>query len=275
MRALPLASAKLPVLGTLAFGAQRSPTHVHRGIDLPRQEGTAVFAAADGVVEHASAVWEQGFSGYGGHVVLRHPDGTRTLYAHLSSVAVQPGSLVLAGERIGAVGKTAFTHDDHTALLTSGPHLHFEVSPRAYPQQSEADRLDPVEWLAGAVEPAIAAALAAASRATAVDPLLVRAVAWVASKWNPATPGGLFAIAHPRSAELVPATTEAAATLARQLRRYASLQQALAAFYELGLTVDSTATQWVADVVARYALEQREGASPPLVQRRAADGARS
>jgi murein DD-endopeptidase MepM/ murein hydrolase activator NlpD len=106
-----------------------------------------VFAVEDGQVEHASAAWAPGFSGYGGHVVIRHAGGERTLYAHLSAVSVQAGDHVPAGARIGAVGRTAFTREDHSALLQSGPHLHFEVSATPYPQPSEAPRLDPVAWL--------------------------------------------------------------------------------------------------------------------------------
>ena len=148
MEKKPPVTGELRARGNLSFDAQRSPTHRHRGIDLPRAEGTAVTAAAPGVVTHASAQWEQGFSGYGAHVVVKQDDGTHALYAHLSSVDVEPGERVQAGELLGAVGRTAYTAADHSALLSSGPHLHWEVSPRAYPQPSESARLDPLAWLA-------------------------------------------------------------------------------------------------------------------------------
>ena len=150
MKSEPLQSTTFPRTGNLAFGARRSATHVHQGIDLPRPEGTPVFAVADGVVEHASDVWAPGFNGYGAHVVIAHQDGTRALYAHLQRTTVPKGRHVLAGELIGHVGRTTFTKDDPTRE-SGGPHLHLEISPRPYPQPSEAPRLDPVAWLAGAV----------------------------------------------------------------------------------------------------------------------------
>jgi murein DD-endopeptidase MepM/ murein hydrolase activator NlpD len=55
---------------------------------------------------------------YGNHVIIRHPDGTRTLYAHLSGIAVKPGQKVGGGQHIGRVGSTG---------KSSGPHLHFEI----------------------------------------------------------------------------------------------------------------------------------------------------
>ena len=68
------------------------------------------------------------------------------LYAHLDRAQVVPGQRIGAGAQIGTVGRTCFRRDDPSALC-SGSHLHFEVSPRAYPQDSEAPRLDPVAYL--------------------------------------------------------------------------------------------------------------------------------
>ena len=146
---IPVAAAVLPTSGIRSYLYKRSDTHRHRGIDLPAPIGTPVFAAADGVVEHATHEWQSGFSGYGRVIVLKHgTDGPWTLYAHLDSVSVEPGELVREGQPIGAVGVTKFTREDPTALFaTSAAHLHFEVAPKPYPMKSEADRLDPVAWL--------------------------------------------------------------------------------------------------------------------------------
>jgi murein DD-endopeptidase MepM/ murein hydrolase activator NlpD len=148
---LPILGVVPPTRGILSYLYKRSDDHAHRGIDLPAPKGTPVRAARTGVVEQASSVWKQGFSGYGKHVVVRHPNDVRTLYAHLDSVVVKPGQAVQEGERIGAVGFTAFTQvGGYTDNIKSGgAHLHFEVAPRPYPMPSEASRIDPVSWLTG------------------------------------------------------------------------------------------------------------------------------
>jgi Peptidase family M23 len=165
----PVPGARVPSSSKLQWGNQRSPTHTHNGLDIPAPEGTPVVAARAGRVEQASAQWQQGFSGYGGHVVIASgPE--RDLYAHLAAVAVAPGQVVQAGERIGSVGRTAFTAADRTALLKSGPHLHFERSPRAYPQASELPRLDPLPILGGPMRSlADLSALFVGLRAAVVD----------------------------------------------------------------------------------------------------------
>lgn len=146
---LPIANARLPTAGKGAYLYQRSATHRHRGIDLQAPKGTPVVAPAPGIVEHANRVWRQGFTGYGRNVVLLHADGTRTLHGHLDRVDVEHGELVEEGAQLGTVGTSAFTKAGGYVDERLGPHLHFEVSPRAYPQQSEAPRLDPVAWLRG------------------------------------------------------------------------------------------------------------------------------
>ncbi|MGA5869248.1 peptidoglycan DD-metalloendopeptidase family protein [Streptomyces cinereoruber] len=85
----------------------------HTGTDFPAPTGTAVRAAANGIVQSA-------LSGgpYGNHITLNHGGGLTSLYAHLSSMAVRPGQRVPQGMRIGAVGATG---------NTTGPHLHFEA----------------------------------------------------------------------------------------------------------------------------------------------------
>ena len=86
----------------------------HAGLDLPAPTGTAVEAAAAGLV--VSAGWALG--GWGYQVTIDHGGGVRTLYAHLSRVSVSVGTRVSAAAIIGRVGSTGHS---------SGPHLHLEL----------------------------------------------------------------------------------------------------------------------------------------------------
>ncbi|MGW4028257.1 peptidoglycan DD-metalloendopeptidase family protein [Streptomyces sp. NPDC004838] len=85
----------------------------HTGTDFPAAIGTAVRAAAAGVVQSARSGGP-----YGNHLLLQHGGGLSSLYAHLSSMGVRTGQTVTRGMRIGAVGNTG---------NTTGPHLHFEA----------------------------------------------------------------------------------------------------------------------------------------------------
>jgi peptidoglycan hydrolase-like protein with peptidoglycan-binding domain len=86
----------------------------HTGIDYPAPSGAPVSAAGRGRVTFAG--WDTG--GYGNLVVIAHPLGVRSMYAHLSSIAVGRGQWVVAGTRVGRVGSTG---------ISSGPHLHLEL----------------------------------------------------------------------------------------------------------------------------------------------------
>jgi murein DD-endopeptidase MepM/ murein hydrolase activator NlpD len=86
----------------------------HSGLDIAAPEGTPVVAADDGEV--LKAYWNA--DGYGGLVVVGHPSGYETWYAHLDRFDVDKGALVKRGQEIGLMGSTGFS---------TGPHLHFEV----------------------------------------------------------------------------------------------------------------------------------------------------
>ncbi len=132
-------------LGTVAsaFGQRRDPlTGVlsqHTGVDLAAPLGTPIPAAKDGVVISAGAR-----GGYGNAIEVAHTDGTSTLYAHASDVAVTPGTHVAAGEIVGWVGQTG---------RTTGPHLHLEVRKAGQPIDPgvalKAYRLRAEEWGGG------------------------------------------------------------------------------------------------------------------------------
>lgn len=132
--------------GPQLFGDQRTDTHVHRGVDIGAPRGSAVFAAQSGTV---AAAWPNGrVSGYGNTVVLQHPDGTQTLYAHLDGFApgITAGARVARGQRIGTVGVTQLPRPP----MVSAPHLHFEAHRRhtlAIREDNPA-RFEPLAYLA-------------------------------------------------------------------------------------------------------------------------------
>jgi LysM repeat protein len=91
--------------------------HGYNGIDLSGVSvGTVVVAALGGEVIVAKGSGWNG--GYGAYVVVKHANGTQTLYAHLSSVSVSSGQSVKQGQKIGGMGNSG---------RSTGPHLHFEV----------------------------------------------------------------------------------------------------------------------------------------------------
>lgn len=90
--------------------------HGYNGVDLGASIGTPVRAAAGGTVIVSKAGGWNG--GYGNYIVIDHPNGTQTLYAHLSKNVAWSGQDVVAGQVIGNVGNTG---------RSTGSHLHFEV----------------------------------------------------------------------------------------------------------------------------------------------------
>lgn len=110
----------IPVNGrvTYGFGYRVHPIYkrrlFHQGIDIAAPTGTPIRAAAAGKVVRAGPCGT-----YGNIVELDHGGGASTLYAHCSRVLVKAGDRVRAGQKIADVGSTG---------LSTGPHLHFEVS---------------------------------------------------------------------------------------------------------------------------------------------------
>lgn len=103
---------KWPVAG----GKRSQGLHGHNGIDIAAPSGTAVLAAAPGTVILSKSSGYNG--GYGQYIVVKHSNGTQTLYAHLSANNVSSGESVDRGDVIGAVGSTG---------KSTGNHLHIEV----------------------------------------------------------------------------------------------------------------------------------------------------
>ena len=112
-RRSPLRLAR-PISAGIGDGFGPRDNKFHPGLDFPAPFGTAVFAARSGRVTWAG--WWAG--GYGNLVSVALGSGVRTMYAHLSSIAVRRGQRVATGTLLGRVGSTG---------LSTGPHLHFEL----------------------------------------------------------------------------------------------------------------------------------------------------
>lgn len=110
---------QFPVNGRMSsdFGNRDHPidrkVKFHAGLDLAVPRGTGVEASADGEVSFAG--WS---GGYGNLLVIKHPDGRETRYAHLDKVMVQVGDKVMGGQQVALSGSTG---------KSTGPHLHFEI----------------------------------------------------------------------------------------------------------------------------------------------------
>ncbi|MEJ5943764.1 M23 family metallopeptidase [Pseudokineococcus basanitobsidens] len=123
LSALPAQAAtgamQVPATGrvTAAVGGHcSSPGDGHGGVDIAARTGTPVYAADDGVVSLAGT--RRGSESYGIFVRVHHASGYRTIYAHLSRLAVKPNQKVTKGQVVGYVGNTGRSY---------GAHLHFEV----------------------------------------------------------------------------------------------------------------------------------------------------
>lgn len=101
------------------FGRRKHPvlgyTKQHLGTDFAAPTGTPILAAGNGIIERSSR-----YGSYGNYVRIRHANGYKTAYAHMSRYGrgVKQGRRVKQGQIIGYVGATG---------RVTGAHLHYEV----------------------------------------------------------------------------------------------------------------------------------------------------
>ncbi|GAB4362120.1 MAG: M23 family metallopeptidase [Oricola sp.] len=130
IRAFPIANPAPGYSISSGFGNRRDPilgkSAFHAGIDLALTTGTPVHATAAGTVVRAGRA-----GGYGNMVEIRHANGLKTRYAHLSRIYVHKGQNVAAGDVIAASGSTG---------RSTGPHLHYEV-------REGSKAVNPMTWL--------------------------------------------------------------------------------------------------------------------------------
>ena len=98
------------------------------GINIDVPEGSSVKAAENGTVIYVGS----GVEGYGNLILVRHPNGYVSAYAHLKDMSVAKGAVVNRGDSLGTVGQTG---------SVSRPQLHFELRRGATP-------VDPMPLLA-------------------------------------------------------------------------------------------------------------------------------
>jgi murein DD-endopeptidase MepM/ murein hydrolase activator NlpD len=87
----------------------------HKAVDIANRSGGPILAADAGTVIVSG--WPDN-SGYGNRVILDHGNGYKTLYAHMSKLAVKAGQTVKRGDKLGDMGSTG---------RSTGTHLHFEI----------------------------------------------------------------------------------------------------------------------------------------------------
>ena len=102
-----------PAYGTIFSGYGDAKKHNVHAVSIAAEEGTPVYAAADGVVT---------FAGYdiddGKHIVIAHDGDYESVYNHLRDILVKEGERVSRGQQIGTVGSTG---------RSTGPQLAFEL----------------------------------------------------------------------------------------------------------------------------------------------------
>lgn len=113
----------------------------HTGVDIGATSDRKVYANADGVVEQVQTGYgnkkgSTGMASYGNMILIKHPNGMKTRYAHLQSVNVKKGQSVKAGQQIGVQGNTGNSY---------GTHLHYEV------YNSAGKRINPEAYIQKAV----------------------------------------------------------------------------------------------------------------------------
>ena len=97
-------------------GRKTQGLHGYNGVDLANGCYMPIFASHSGdVIMSRSSGWN---GGYGNFVIIDHPNGTQTLYAHMSEIIVGTGWHVVQGQVIGYTGATG---------KATGCHVHFEV----------------------------------------------------------------------------------------------------------------------------------------------------
>ena len=115
---------------TSAFGSRTDPVTgnknaYHHGIDMAAAKGSDIRSLCEGTVEYVKKD-----DIYGNCILIDHGEFS-SFYAHLSSINIEKGRKVKAGDKIGVIGSSG---------KSTGVHLHFEII-------KEGERIDPSPYL--------------------------------------------------------------------------------------------------------------------------------
>ena len=102
-----------PAAGTISSGYGLRQGRMHYGIDITKDKGRDIVAAAAGIVEFAGRK-----NGFGNLIIINHGKRVKTYYAHNSKLYIRKKTAVRQGQLIARMGATG---------KAKGIHLHFEV----------------------------------------------------------------------------------------------------------------------------------------------------
>lgn len=91
----------------------------HNGLDMGASVGTPIKAPLTGTVRSVGNTDSvPGCYSWGQWILIDHPNGLSSMFAHLSQTSAQPGQKINTGEIVGYVGNTGYS---------TGPHLHYTL----------------------------------------------------------------------------------------------------------------------------------------------------
>ena len=103
----------VPVAGEVISHYGMRNKRMHHGTDIRLKLNDYVYGSFDGTVTKAGTS-----KGYGFIVIIKHPNGLETYYAHLNKILVKLNQQIKSGDIIGKGGQTG---------RATTPHLHFEM----------------------------------------------------------------------------------------------------------------------------------------------------
>ncbi|GAB4213000.1 MAG: hypothetical protein OHK0013_36410 [Sandaracinaceae bacterium] len=135
---------ELPVRGGRFIRGWGSGTAgYHLAVDIRGPVGAPIRAAERGIVAYAG----DEISGYGNFVIVLHPNGWATAYAHNRDLTVVAGEIVRRGQTLAHLGNTGTSHGPHLHFILIRDGEHCDPAPLFRPQIGP--RTPPLTWRRG------------------------------------------------------------------------------------------------------------------------------